>query len=337
MPTILVTTADNYVKIRLEEEGQPIGATLVRPIYIETDGYIQVGTGTKDDDLDGIAIDDAEIVGQKDGVDQFVLRASDGKATAGGGVVVLDDNGVSIDASTIGDPTAPYYISFVYGTTALSKIYHYLSATFNQLNIIVPAYSDKPSTLTLQAKASSAAISEILLRADAYTTYSSQIYLYASASEEYIEIDSDVTKFTGELVSRKSSVDHSGHIYVPLRGNDVVVLYNTGGVLYNGSPSMSANSNYAFDLNDAYNNLADDIQAVLLYIQCTFATAAVASYLIGREAGDTTNLVSLRSQVSAMPIAAQWTLPVDTLGRFNIYCNNAQATSVLVRLVGYYI
>lgn len=96
MPTIVTTTAGNYRKDRLDNEAQPIAATLVRTIYIEEDGLIQMGEGTKDVDLDGIAIDEDEIVGQNNGVDQFMLRASDGKAMAGGGAVLIDEDGLTI-------------------------------------------------------------------------------------------------------------------------------------------------------------------------------------------------------------------------------------------------
>jgi hypothetical protein len=59
-----------------------------------TAGVIKMGTGTKDDDLDGFQIDADEIVGQENGVDQVSLRASDGRIIAGGGAVVLDADGV---------------------------------------------------------------------------------------------------------------------------------------------------------------------------------------------------------------------------------------------------
>ena len=62
-------------------------------------GYIQVGSGTKDSTLDGWKIDNTEIVGQLDGVDQ-VTMGTDGRIKAGSGAVVLDAAGVNIDYDT---------------------------------------------------------------------------------------------------------------------------------------------------------------------------------------------------------------------------------------------
>jgi hypothetical protein len=59
-----------------------------------TAGVIKMGTGTKDSDLDGFQIDEDELVGQENGVDQVSLRASDGRIVAGGGAVVLDSGGI---------------------------------------------------------------------------------------------------------------------------------------------------------------------------------------------------------------------------------------------------
>ena len=56
---------------------------------------LKIGSGEKDVDLTGIQIDDTEIVGQADGVDQVVIR-TDGKLSAGKGDVVLDENGISL-------------------------------------------------------------------------------------------------------------------------------------------------------------------------------------------------------------------------------------------------
>jgi len=58
-------------------------------------GFIQVGAGTKDADLDGISIDNTELVAQAAGVDQVVIGV-DGKLKAGGGSVRLDATGISL-------------------------------------------------------------------------------------------------------------------------------------------------------------------------------------------------------------------------------------------------
>ena len=54
---------------------------------------LKIGSGEKDVDLTGIQIDDTEIVGQNNGVDQVVIGA-DGKLKAGAGKVLLDNYGL---------------------------------------------------------------------------------------------------------------------------------------------------------------------------------------------------------------------------------------------------
>lgn len=61
-------------------------------------GYIQVGSGTKDTDLNGWHIDETEIVGQASGADQVVLNTS-GQLVAGAGVVTVGSSGIRIDSS----------------------------------------------------------------------------------------------------------------------------------------------------------------------------------------------------------------------------------------------
>lgn len=63
-----------------------------------TAGVVRMGTGTKDVDLDGFQIDQAELVGQNDGVDQVVLSSSNGKITAGAGALVLDADGIQANS-----------------------------------------------------------------------------------------------------------------------------------------------------------------------------------------------------------------------------------------------
>jgi len=76
-----------------------LGDALAHAVTIDSGGYFKIGSGTKDDDLDGIQIDSTEIVGQDDGDDQFYI-GTDGKIYAGGGDVVIDENGISINAGT---------------------------------------------------------------------------------------------------------------------------------------------------------------------------------------------------------------------------------------------
>jgi len=56
---------------------------------------LKIGSGEKDVDLTGIQIDDTEIVGQNNGVDQIVI-GSDGALEAGEGNVRLDEQGIKL-------------------------------------------------------------------------------------------------------------------------------------------------------------------------------------------------------------------------------------------------
>jgi hypothetical protein len=67
-------------------------------------GFIQVGTGVKDTNLSGWKIDNTEIVGQLSGADQVVLDTN-GRILAGGGVVYVDNDGVSIETDGSGTTT----------------------------------------------------------------------------------------------------------------------------------------------------------------------------------------------------------------------------------------
>lgn len=73
-----------------------LGDVLVKFVTISTSGAFKVGSGNKDTTLTGFMMDNVEFVGQKSGTMQFQVRASDGKALAGGGDVVLDEKGISL-------------------------------------------------------------------------------------------------------------------------------------------------------------------------------------------------------------------------------------------------
>jgi len=87
-------------KINDLDVGKLTAGSLDVAVSITTGGSIQVGSGTKDDDLTGFIIDSTELVGQNAGTDQVTLASSTGKLTAGGGEVTLDVDGVTIDAGS---------------------------------------------------------------------------------------------------------------------------------------------------------------------------------------------------------------------------------------------
>lgn len=95
---------------------------------------LKIGTGEKDIDLTGVQIDDTEIVGQNNGVDQVVIGV-DGKLTAGGGSAVLDADGITLNStSNYLDTKAALvykYASHIYYSISGElgyRVYHYMTA-----------------------------------------------------------------------------------------------------------------------------------------------------------------------------------------------------------------
>jgi len=114
LPDLLVPLGHKELLVQPARKGMPSGAqgptgptgllgdTLAHAVLIDSGGYFKIGSGTKDVDLDGIQIDDAELVGQENGVDQVRL-GTDGRLMAGGGDVWLDEDGLTLRASTARD------------------------------------------------------------------------------------------------------------------------------------------------------------------------------------------------------------------------------------------
>lgn len=82
--------------------------------------FLKIGSGTKDIDLTGIQIDDTEMVGQNNGVDQVVIGA-DGKLIAGAGDVLLDSDGITINTRTA--TTSPNRLKWKYAYDDSVKYY----------------------------------------------------------------------------------------------------------------------------------------------------------------------------------------------------------------------
>lgn len=97
-------------------------------------GFLRVGTGTKDVNLNGWQMDIGEIVGQAAGVDQVVLNTS-GKILAGASSVLLDSNGLTIlgdstDQHASQSRTKGVTFTLANGTTIIGRtLGYYLSGT----------------------------------------------------------------------------------------------------------------------------------------------------------------------------------------------------------------
>lgn len=81
--------------------GAIVASTIADAVDIGANGYVKVGSGTPDSDLIGVVIDASGVRGQNSGSDQFLIRATDGKAVAAGGDVTIDaGNGIQLQVGT---------------------------------------------------------------------------------------------------------------------------------------------------------------------------------------------------------------------------------------------
>ena len=141
---------------------------------------LKIGSGEKDVDLTGIQIDDTEIVGQADGVDQVVIGA-DGKLTAGQGDVVLDENGITLNAP-IGSDTYDSKKSLSFMMMDTDTLVGYLSGYKGDVNEAYanilrtwavgcsPVYRSELNLTTYNGDASNQKISNITIESTSTNT-----------------------------------------------------------------------------------------------------------------------------------------------------------------------
>lgn len=119
---------------------------------------------------------DWHIVGVNNDALQFGLRATDGVAVAGGGVVTLNSNGISIDVPTSGVVDVIRSYRFVSGSSVQSYVSAYINTGSNINSIVVeavdatrhnvigitaPKYSSRNASVVLSAGSASLSLSHI--------------------------------------------------------------------------------------------------------------------------------------------------------------------------------
>ena len=125
-------------------------------------GYLKIGSGTKDTNLNGWQFDSSEIVGQAGGVDQVVMNTS-GKIVAGGGDVTLDADGIKIKASA--SYNFKNSLSFVNGSGGEeARMFVANSAFATEFNIAsVASGSNRDATVNIDATPSGSGVGQINL------------------------------------------------------------------------------------------------------------------------------------------------------------------------------
>lgn len=169
--TLAVTNA----KINDCNVGKLTAGNLTVAATITTGGSIQVGSGTKDDDLTGFIIDSTELVGQNSGTDQIVLASGTGALTAGAGAVLQDANGITLDEgqevyNSIKWKSASGYV-LDFGTSVVTED----STDIAQTTILVGRSGSpgNPGRLILQAKYHDGTTSDVRVERlmDGYGTF----------------------------------------------------------------------------------------------------------------------------------------------------------------------
>jgi len=135
-------------------------------VTMDTGGFISAFTGTWDSDATGWRLTKDEIEGQNSGTTQVLLSSSTGKLTAGGGVVIIDSDGISIEITTDYADSRAY--RFVESGGALRSVFEgYENASINSLRVSTKDVTGKDSQAILLAHAPSGEKATSQLEAEA--------------------------------------------------------------------------------------------------------------------------------------------------------------------------
>jgi len=104
----------------------------LRAWVVEVGEYLQVGLGTVDVDLTGIYMDRSKFQAQAAGTDQVWIDITDGKFYAGAGAVMLDADGITIEAGETIDNAVAWVDS---SDNVLGKVYTYEEASGNRIMV----------------------------------------------------------------------------------------------------------------------------------------------------------------------------------------------------------
>lgn len=196
-------------------------------------GFLKVGLGTKDANLDGWQLDAGEIVGQLDGADQVVLNTS-GQIVAGAGDVWLDADGVKIRANT--SYAFKNALSWVDGSgNEEVRIWGKNSAFAVELNIeAVPAatQTDRDADIVMRATPRGAGLGNIFLENRTFVSQGSTTAALptlslsqADVSEEFIEFNGTVS--AGNPINTSALGTYYGRVRVSVNGTfKWLALYN---------------------------------------------------------------------------------------------------------------
>lgn len=312
-----------------------------------------------DDVNNGILIgwitDDYYIRGMSGGTVQFELRASDGKAYAGGGAVVLDSSGVTVTGgSTTYVNTEAYKLTLSDGSTLAGYLGLFADTGFHNVQLRSSPIAAETSYMQIVADAPTGQDSQIQIQAA--VNGSEEAYVRLFTIGDYVEAGPDLWAHTDMRVGAGLYVGGTGtdpdaddiHFDGNLKSMKNSTTYDVYGHTALASPLTSA----SWD-GDAYSTTAKtkiDLSAVFgapagiteatFYVECRDSGSGSGDCLIILSPNDT-NLdglvVSPYGLANDIPMRQTITVPCDANGDiyYQIVATGAGRFDVWLRIWGY--
>lgn len=248
----------------------------------------------------GTYMDENGVTGKNSGTTQFQLSSTDGKATVGGGVVVLDSSGVSITPSDTYNPERSY--KFKDGTDVLYALWATNSALDTSATLQGFSFSGKDTLMNLLTNAPTGKTSRINL--SSYLNGVLKSYIFVQQDGIYLKSSAI---FMEGAVSIGGSIDFGGTptgnitsgTYTPTLNNTTNVSASTayacqymrvGGVvtvsgMVNIDPTAAGQTVFTMSL-PVSSNLANDYELAGTGTQDITATNMTTVLIRGSAAND---------------------------------------------------
>jgi len=268
-----------------------------------------------------IELNSTKIFGTDGTTDQWYADASTGKLYAGGGAVILDQDGITVAGG--------------------SNDWNSIKWAYSGVNIgRMQAYQTSYSSLSIQAKGLSSGLpnSALILTADTYlgpSVNSAQLSLATGASPT-VEIVAGAFHCDADIVHVVGGVDHTGYIFVPLTSRITHASYD-GDAVNTGTYNLSLTT----ATGSGGWGLPAGIKAVAVRLAAVWAGIGSASggnyaYLQTRGGGGAP--VLSRAQVAGYYMDAAGIVPCDaTYNDISLVVGGANASGITIEIYGYWI
>jgi len=283
----------------------------------------------------GIWLDRTGFYSLNSGSYQIKIDATDGKLYAGGGNITLDDDGITLfsDASYVPSSSIEWYRSTVrqsvittYDVSSKSYMFMYAGDPGNYPGAVqIVAYADVSPRITTQ----------LLLNSDGTAKFDSG---GTSPTELTLEGNLTVTNpgfssgngnitYIGNLSSYKNSTTYTGYIFIPL----TTPLTSTS---YDGNDTVNVGS-YTIDTSSVF-SAPVGIKAALIYVRAKWASAGDYWFEVRTTTATAQDAGVLRAHTTYYD-DANILVPCDANGDFAIVVGGANATNVIIHILGYWI